>query len=200
MSDKPILFSGPMVRALLAGNKAQTRRAIKLPEWATEIVYDAFHGWRFNSADHFESLKLRISPDDRLYVRESLTIKSNDQCVRWLGYAADGKDVWPLTQWRRERNSVPSIHMPRWASRLTLTVTDVRVERLQDISEADAQAEGAEAAGYIDESDIGCRSYVLGYAQLWNSINGLGSWEANPWVAAYTFTVQHGNIDGVAAV
>jgi hypothetical protein len=102
-----------------------------------------------------------------------------------------------------------SIHMPRWASRLTLTVTDVRVERLQDISEADCLAEGAKIAGHANlgrgnslngvmvETD---QPHVLAtprawYRELWDSINGPGAWDANPWVAAVSFDVREGNID-----
>ncbi len=100
--------------------------------------------------------------------------------------------------------------MPRWASRLTLTVTDVRVERLQDISESDAIAEGADIAeGHRSQITggpmikIGAGTYmspIAWYHRLWNEINGAGSWEANPWIVAYTFTVHHGNIDQIAQV
>nr|WP_245892028.1 hypothetical protein [Devosia indica] len=192
-----------MVRALLNGSKTQTRRTIKMPEWATHVAYDAFHGWRFNSLDHSEPLLLRIDEGDRLWVRESLKIESTDQGVRYPTYAADGAKLWPLSEWTRERNAVPSIHMPRWASRLTLTVTDVRVERLQDCSAADAIAEGIRGNGFegwvdYSEGDKPCDFLVdprQSYRTLWNSINGPGAWEANPWVAAYTFTVQRRNID-----
>jgi len=94
--------------------------------------------------------------------------------------------------------------MPRWASRLTLHVTDVRVQRLQDISEVDAVAEGVApfltSGAYVSPENtgngqrVGYSAYDL-YRDLWDSINGAGSWEANPWVAAYTFTVEHANID-----
>lgn len=83
-----------------------------------------------------------ISVGDRLWIRETLRANSNDQGARWLSYATDGKDVWPLTEWTKARDSIPSIHMPRWASRITLIVTDVRVQRLQEISREDAMAEG----------------------------------------------------------
>lgn len=88
--------------------------------------------------------------------------------------------------------------MPRWASRLTLTVTHVHIERLQDINEADARAEGV----FVPEAQYaqqGHRAPVLAYAGLWEYINGPRSWEADTWVAAYTFTVAEQNIDEVAA-
>jgi hypothetical protein len=86
----------------------------------------------------------------------------------------------------------PSLFMPRWASRLTLLVTDVRVERLQDISEADAIAEG-----WPNEPGAALRdAYPIGwYANLWNSLHGHDAWDANPWVVAVTFAAQRGNID-----
>lgn len=100
----------------------------------------------------------------------------------------------------------PSIHMPRWASRLTLIVTDVRIERLQDISEADAIAEGVEVAS-TDPAWPGYRDYgndaVMNptakgsYRTLWDHINGDGSWTANPWIVAYSFRVIKQNIDQI---
>jgi hypothetical protein len=93
---------------------------------------------------------------------------------------------------------VPTIHMPRWASRLTLIVTDVRVQRLQDISEEDARAEGifTPEIGYVN---LGKKAPVIQYAMLWNELHGPDAWDANPWVSAITFTVHHGNIDQMRA-
>lgn len=219
MADKPILFSGPMVRALLAGTKTQTRRAMNpQPELLSTGRYHLFSrgggivGLEEDEVGAAAVDYLRIAIGDRLYVREGLTIKSNDQDVRWLGYAADGKDVWPLTQWTRGTKGIPSIHAPRWTSRITLTVTDVRVERVQDITEADALAEGmtqatADAIMSADELAMyaathivcpGARGRIL-FETIWEQINGAESWPANPWVAAYTFTVELGNIDQLAA-
>lgn len=214
MSDKPILFSGPMVRALLAGTKTQTRRTIK-PRvhsslfdgtWADSYVLDPGNkDWRERD--------LRIAVGDRLWVREAWTLHDRASDVGTVAYQATIKShgwtetieqfprdvtlatrVQPVQQgWR------PSIHMPRWASRLTLTVTDVRVERLQDIGTADAMAEGIERSGdgYAAPGMSWVGSPELAYRCLWEAINGPGSWAANPWVAAYTFTVQHGNIDAL---
>ncbi|MFG1417225.1 hypothetical protein V5F38_05350 [Xanthobacter sp. V0B-10] len=98
----------------------------------------------------------------------------------------------------------PSIHMPRWASRLTLYVSEVRVERLQDISEADAIAEGVECDSdgwrdYLMPQSQCCSTARDSYRSLWDSLNGPGAWEANSWVAAYTFAPRLGNIDTLPA-
>lgn len=218
MSDKPILFSAPMVRALLDGRKTQTRRILKpQPD-------DLYEGQT--------PKQLRISIGDRLWVRESLSVDweegesydpmggvresacgvsygfARGPSIPYNVYAADNEyvdfpevDVKPLPM-----RGIPSIHMPKWASRLTLTVTDVRVERLQDISEEDARAEGCPVTWDGKPYDppppevdswqgYGRYSYCL----LWSKINGPGSWDANPWVACYTFTVHRGNIDEVSA-
>jgi hypothetical protein len=88
-----------------------------------------------------------------------------------------------------------AMHMPHWASRLTLTVTDVRVERLQDISEEDAKAEGV-SDEFTDYELYGqSQPYRFGYSSLWNLINGEGAWQANQFVAAYSFSVEKQNID-----
>ncbi len=96
--------------------------------------------------------------------------------------------------------------MPRWASRITLIVKDVKIERLQDINSADATAEGAEITKHgtitgpmVRVSAGTYMSPVAWYHYLWNEINGPGAWEANPWVVAYTFVTIHANIDKVAA-
>jgi hypothetical protein len=113
----------------------------------------------------------------------------------------------------RVGQTVPAIHMPRWASRLTLEVTDVRVQRLDDISSDDAEAEGL-LCGETEGGDLvwsgTCQTYPIpaeqchesadeAFAELWDSINGPDAWNSNPWVAAYTFTVHRNNIDEVSA-
>jgi hypothetical protein len=105
-----------------------------------------------------------------------------------MSYAADFEGLKPGWKWK------PSIHMPRWASRITLEITEVRVERLQDISEEDAVAEGVEAwiktrePQFMQCRGIFCEDYHRKqYADLWESINGRGSWAANPYVWAVTF-------------
>jgi hypothetical protein len=191
MTDHLIIFSTPMVRALLreaerpGTGKTQTRRVLKAKSGviaARSVLQHGLH-WMGIEYDRSWPLRLPYAPGDRLYVRESHCVI--DYRCR---YRADEERFEPKDfglRWRR------SIHMPRWASRLTLTVTDVRVQRLQEISEADAVAEGYKQPpeGVIGWPPVGW------FADLWNSLHGPGAWEANPWVAAYTFTVQRRNID-----
>lgn len=211
MTDRPILFSAPMVRALLAGTKTQTRRVLK-PQ-ATENSAGLYHLSGPNGFSQTPSARIphsysmlglvRFAVGDRLWVRESWrTIERVDgfapreiSASRPIFYEADD-----LAQAGRGKLRA-SIHMPRWASRLTLTVTEVRVERLHDISEADAQAEGIVKCGRfygVAEAEwdhASLTSAVDAYALLWDHINGPGAWDANPWVSATTFTVDHQNID-----
>ncbi len=183
-----------MVRAILAGTKTQTRRVVKPAHkaWIEMPVTHQLGEWDKRPLPYGK-------PGDRLWVRETWSpdppIDSSWASTEWNGcgrridgvperfqhprfcnYSADwlhGPIVWR-----------PSIHMPRWASRITLEVTGVRVERLQDISEADAMAEGAPwgACGSPQEG-----SRKAGFAKLWDSINGPNSWDANPWVWAINF-------------
>lgn len=218
MADKPILFSGPMVRALLAGTKTQTRRIVSKPPiqrpdglWDHNQYEAGIVGADEASVGAWMADFQRIQLGDRLYVRETwqglsfgdyLPTKSKTCDLRFAAtdtLASAPKDVRGYP-WR------PGIHMPRWASRITLTVTDVRVERLQDISDADALAEGVkpwptewfEAKGFCSVPSATVPGRTL-YAALWDQINGAGAWSANPWVVAYTFTVEHGNIDQLRA-
>jgi hypothetical protein len=170
MKERPILFSAPMVRALLAGTKTQTRRAWpEQPPAGTPIGYtpDTQAG-RYGKRG------------DQLWVREAW--RADKRCDHAapreisprsaVMYEADGGACqYPLMTPGKLR---PGMFMPRWASRITLEVTGVRVERLWEISQADVQAEG-------------CDGYVLTYAKLWESINGPGSWDANPWVWVVEF-------------
>lgn len=190
MKERPILFSAPMVLALLAGTKTQTRRSVKSQPTA-EPGRDGSWMWGHKDlgglfAEHvFGDCMAKLAPcpygtpGDRLWVRETFAPADSDdaRAGRWE-YRADNPD--PLCmKWK------PSIFMPRSASRLTLEVTGVCVERLQQISEADAKAEGV---GY----HVG--GPVLAYRTLWKSINGAGSWKANPWVWVVTFKrIEAGN-------
>jgi hypothetical protein len=194
MKERPILFSAPMVRALLDGSKTQTRRIVK-----PQPDHPAFAKHHMLASDD-ESIDLYLHSStlhraircpygqlgDRLWVRENFAPRSDDEMsyARWMTgdrsgpspeimFAADRGDPY-ITRWR------PSIHMPRWACRVTLEIVSVRVERLQDISEADAKAEGCEPAEC-------CYAYYHGYSKLWESINGAGSWDANPWVWCIEF-------------
>jgi hypothetical protein len=130
---------------------------------------------------------------DRLWIRETFAqpfrkIKSSFGCV----YRADD-DGYRLNPGSMDGKWKPSIFMPRWASRITLEITEVRVERLQSISEEDAKAEGCEPLAIegdgIDLDSEGIPTFTNGYRDLWDSINGKGSWDANPWVFAISFRV-----------
>ena len=222
MVDRPILFSGPMVRALLAGTKTQTRRLFKGIEDVGGGVFHistpggGIYGLSEESVPKWAPDYLHIAVGDRLYVRETFSGPYEYQVEKWppsawfsgdpIWYWADGNP--DHDDWTKPK---PGMHMPRWASRLTLTVTHVRVERLQDITNEDCIAEGVPDAHnphvprtgpIIDEfaRKHGLIShYGAEYRRIWNAVNGPASWEANPWVAAYTFTVQRGNIDQVGA-
>lgn len=170
---------------------------------------------------------LNYEVGDRLWVRENCQAVENGAGYDSIHYPADGASILiPDTRdaaekWldlrfygskSRERRGapkiVPSIHMPRWASRLTLVVNGVKVERLQDISEADADDEGVYPAAvyggqvlsWLPAADLRETFHPTAkeaFKDLWGRINGAGAWEANPWVVAVTFTVHKGNIDSV---
>ena len=189
-----------MVRALLAGTKTQTRRIInpQPPADFVSVTWDASGTLTLCPAalafSPFHKAVRRIKPGDRLWVRETL-FRDPDLWV----YAADKAPVgWPARGdlAGKVRDYVPSIHMARVASRLTLNVTGVKVERLRDITLADICAEGL--ARSIYEFKPVQRGFDA-WLELWDGINGPGSWDANPWVAAYTFTVHHQSIDQMEA-
>lgn len=217
MTERPILFSAPMVRAILAGTKTQTRRAISNPHRLDDgfVLLDHGNGWwpyrshdgesscyieRKKDGDYFNEAPLACpygQPGDRLWVRETWqAVNGTDRArhivthprpnVGWLEYAATPRLDEPAYKWR------PSIHMPRWASRITLEITGVRVERLQDISEADALAEGIvqlKDGGYGLPAGEHYHSADprQSYFSLWEAINGPGSVEANPWLWVVEF-------------
>ena len=175
MKERPILFSAPMVRALLAGTKTQTRRVIK-PRHLAFFNQDAaamLSDWNERPLPYGK-------PGDRLWVRETWHDASSSLHSCAL-YRADGIDLhWD--KW------TPSIHMPRWASRITLEITSVRVERLQEISEADAQAEGWTRRPEVStDPQVHKEAARDWFMDLWESINGPGSWDANPWVWVIEF-------------
>lgn len=177
MKERPILFSAPMVRAILDGSKTQTRRAAK--------GIATVHVRTGEALADIDSAGPRVAcpygqPGDRLWVREAWA--DCDKLVRY--YATD--DVHPL---RKKR---PSIYMPRWASRITLEVTGVRVERLQDISVDDSMAEGIVLQpdggyGLADSTHYHFTDPRVSYWSLWETINGPGSVDANPWVWVVEF-------------
>lgn len=169
-----MLFSAPMVRAILASTKTQTRRVAK--EFAGRDDLDAILRSypRQNGCPYGQ-------PGDRLWVRETFSgphFRTGEPPSLWhnfdeLHYWADGNPA--DGDWTRP---IPSIHMPRWASRITLEITGVRVERLHDISEADAASEGIPPNGPPP---------TVGYHALWEQIHGPNSWDVNPWVWVVDF-------------
>lgn len=236
MSDRPIPFSAPMVAALLAGTKTQTRRAINpQPDWPedgvvrTEITGPLLwpigaHGG--NCGPPVSSPKIKVG--DRLYVRESYYQLGHWEPVEGKR-SKGGRQKWAFTPDANQilfdapagetvrlgrHHKDPSTvawhkrlgrFMPKQYSRITLIVTNVRVERLQDISEEDAVSEGVEYVTTTSSGDFFrnyenpvCPLMAYGaYRSLWNHINGPGAWDANPWVVAYTFTIHRGNIDQI---
>lgn len=195
--ERPILFNGAMVRAILAGQKTQTRRAVagvrgdncltmrKPTKTKAGIVTHVLDGAERGLCPFGQ-------PGDRLWVRETWTNVWDEERNQWTDperyhYRADGVEVAHVEGMERSP-WIPSIHMPRRACRLVLEITAVRVERLQAISEADAIAEGAPAV--TETSELRWQHYVphaLGFINLWNSTGG--DWDSNPWVWVIEFKV-----------
>lgn len=194
MKERGILMSAPMVRATLAGTKTQTRRALRDGTWLDKnhgVIRMAPAGF---GCTGFSPVPCAYGkPGDRLWIRESWAAPHACDHLKprevppgtRLHYVADAPLGGLLGR--------PSIFMPRWASRLTLEVTEVRVERLQHISEADAIAEGIEPHSepdcwrdYGDQTGL-CMRPTISYRTLWDSINGYGSWTTNPQVWVIVF-------------
>ena len=211
MRERPIFFAAPMVRALLDGSKTQTRRLVPtwqqpnhepspdFPDMAWRAVAQRNRRWGFAVfGSNAEECAVALAdsgccpygrPGDRLWVRETVA----DVGAR-LTYRADIGDGahCMVKRW------TPSIHMPRWASRILLEIVSIHVERLQDISEPDCLAEGVRAIQHEGDgtyyhyehthADPGNWCDVdTAYQHLWENINGVGSWDANPWVWVVEF-------------
>lgn len=197
MKERPILFSAPMVRAILDGRKTQTRRVVTHPGLQSlSFIVDCGDGWWGDEEGDFQALCPYGKRGDRLWVRETWAhdAETFEQCRASredaLGGGAYGPyyratEIAPDTLFWR-----PSIHMPRWASRITLEITAVRVERLQDISLADARAEGAPPCHPSIDAiarEFGFKDWPRSwYAQLWDGINSYG-WDTNPLVWVLEF-------------
>lgn len=206
MTDIPIIFSAPMVRALLSGRKTMTRRL----------------AWRDNgkAGDNFvaeaaPSPWRKARAGDRLWVRESLTHVKHDPVTArpcdihcYTAAIPPGYDsanpyepnyLFPQdgTPHLKPKNT-PAIHMPRWCSRITLIVTATKIERLQEITKDDVISEGiTKREGFpIADAHAGWHEP---FAKLWNNLHGAGSWEANPEVVALSFRVIKSNIDAAEA-
>ncbi|QDW34450.1 hypothetical protein FFE93_016160 [Yersinia sp. KBS0713] len=220
MNEKPILFNSEMVNAILSGRKTQTRRIMKVQPQVTERRLRELGAWQdgFNLSQQvnaaFQAGFIDVScplgkPGDRLWVRETFAAGLCTEST--LAYRATHKTEDLEEGWGETIKWTPSIHMPRWASRINLMITGVRVERLQDISEQDAMAEGITAKEVIIETryeggghveitadrfffvggdDEGYESAGEAFAELWDSIYGQKegeSWQANPWVWVIEF-------------
>jgi hypothetical protein len=229
VSDKPILFSGPMMNALRAGKKTQTRRVLnpqpepwrdfyqeggcQTTDWRFEAgmktedgIHHRFGLWMHCQFHESRWQRLPYSLGDRLWCREAWRTECNFDHLPPRDLTPDGQ------QWHYEADGAwsdpaapgrlrPGMFMPRWASRAFVTVTDVRVQRLQQISEADAIAEGIvptwpDGRPLIHDGTGGvCRE---AYFKLWNHLHGPAADFANPLVAAYSFDVTLRNIDDAA--
>lgn len=224
MSERPIIFKGDMVRAVLAGAKTQTRRVIKMPpSWDCFVMADFGGGWWPYKSDDGESPTWDNSEiplncpygkaGDQLWLRETWQVVPEAHTTEFIAgrgtrvidtlpggtvYRAD-RDNAGLVPVRDGRRTIyvtpkgpwqPSIHMPRSASRATLMVNAVRAERLHDISEADAQAEGflgpMTGTDWMGINQVG-RLPSACYRLLWEKIHGPATWEANPWVWVIDF-------------
>ena len=192
-----MLFSAPMVRALLSGRKTQTRRVVKGE--ALRWLDDAGFTPGF-TADPDNNLCPYGKPGGRLWVKETwrptaslqpwdLDVRYNaDGAVRTIKDGEFGDRDWTMPKAAATGNVSP-LFMPRWASRLTLEITDVRIEQLHACSEADAEAEGVENPSLVPILGAFWSSRD-GYAKLWEHINGAGSWATNPWVWVVTFAAR----------
>lgn len=183
VKERGMIFNDEMVRAILGGNKTQTRR----------IVEEKFYG-RAVAAELLAKHCPYGQPGDRIWVRETYRVHGKATDVATLVYRASVRNSWteqthrvPVDVCNKPVSEkwTPSIHMPRWASRILLEITDVRVERLHDMSEADAKAEGATPATYkITPPEA---VYRVGFGDIWRSIYGQDNWLSNPLVWVIEF-------------
>lgn len=201
MKERGMIFNAEMVRAILDGRKTQTRRPVKFPlidkNMGCELAGNELAG---ELAAHNYWNSPYGKPGDRIWVRETFRVHSRATDVATLVYRASVRNSWteqthrvPIAVCDKQATPekwTPSIHMPRWASRITLEITDVRVERLNDIRECDAKAEG----GQTECTLIGDK-YYPGFRSLWKSIYGEESWAANPWV----WVIEFKRVEGGAA-
>jgi hypothetical protein len=199
MKERPILMSDTMVRAILDGRKTQTRRVVKPQPDRAMVAPHCENGWwmwRVWTPEHakhgypstrYGDVRCPYGvPGDRLWVRETWAPHPSGERTAFYAATLGGLYVGGFPEW--DGPWKPSIHMPRWASRITLEVVNVRVERLQDISEADAQAEGCDPAiaGHCEDGPL--RTYRTGFVRLWDNINAeRATWASNPWVWVVEF-------------
>lgn len=213
MTDRPILYSGPMVRAILADRKTQTRRLVKVGDTIEErddgTRWPYFKTWTHGDDGSPWAACPYGAPGDRLWVRETWRYHDwTEDGQPWIQYAADDAcrlcehvtadwadrvcDVWAtlsdpdnyqIDGAARDRKWRSPLFLPRWASRLTLAVVSVRVERLQAITEEDAIAEGVLPAPFCKSGRPPGLEHVEAYEDVWTAINGKRApWSSNPWV------------------
>lgn len=210
MSERGMIFNAEMVNAILSDRKTQTRRVLATYQDAVKFCPE----WDVNGKQIFIVLGEKDhtgmnpvitaipcpfgQPGDRIWVRETFRVHSRATDVATLVYRASVRNSWteqthrvPVAVCNKPATPekwTPSIHMPRWSSRITLEITDVRVERLNSITESDAEAEGVTDTGFGD-------LLVDGFRYLWKSIYGDDSWQANPWV----WVIEFKRVEGGAA-
>lgn len=190
MNEKPILFNAEMVNAILSGRKTQTRRIISektLHLFGVAASAGQCHPIELcdqRSQSYYLDFCPLGKPGDQLWVREAFAAGLCTEST--LAYRATHKTEDLEEGWGETIKWTPSIHMPRWASRINLLITGVRVERLRDISEQDAMAEGCAYGKGNGEIDLAVRPENH-FPTLWASIYGAESWQANPWVWVIEF-------------
>ncbi|HDT1335783.1 hypothetical protein QM142_19330 [Klebsiella pneumoniae] len=219
MSERGMIFNAEMVRALLDGRKTQTRRPIKWKQTRFTEIGEREDGSKWPWSEDAEHACDFWHPcpfgavGDRIWVREAFRVHSRATDVATLVYKASERNSW-TEQTRRVPVAVcnkpatpekwtPSLHMPRWASRILLEITNVRVERLNAISEEDATAEGVPPAGSLLPDYPGTfltpkgdfATAKVAFQRLWESIYGEESWKANPWV----WVIEFKRVEGGAA-
>lgn len=214
MNERGMIFNGEMVRAILDGRKTQTRRVLATYQDAVKFCPE----WDVNGKQIFivlgEKDHTGMNPvitaipcpfgqhGDRIWVRETFRVHSRATDVATLVYRASVRNSWteqthrvPVAVCNKSATPekwTPSIHMPRWASRILLEITDVRVERLRDLSEEDAKSEGItpSAGGVLPSWE-----YRINFRDLWMDIYGTDNWGANPWV----WVIEFKRVEGGAA-
>lgn len=215
MKERGVIFNGEMVRAILHGRKTQTRRIVKGTDGAVKFCKE----WDINGEEIFVVLGEKdhtgMNPvlgalscpfgavGDRIWVREAFRVHSLATDVATLAYKASERNSWteqthrvPVAVCNKQATPekwTPSLHMPRWASRILLEITNVRVERLNSIHDVDAVREGIQNLTTCSHADFGipgvvnAQHPVRAFQLLWESIYGADSWRANPWVWVIEF-------------